>query len=103
MGEMAENMEIAVEADNMSYVQQHMDDFILKLKKTVEIVREQIASLPKETSDENELVINEKTVLWRELKEAFADYAIDDIERILEQLKRTDLTEEEREVLFPLH
>ena len=100
MGEAAEVMEMAAKTDNMSFVQRHMEDFLFELNQTIEEVRKQIELLPKEVADESDLTIPEKADLWRLLKEAFVSYQMSEIERILEQLKRTDLTHEEREILL---
>ena len=49
--------------------------------------------------EEAKEAIPDKRVLWKKLAEAFRDYDMAGIDRIIEQLQESKLTEQERDVL----
>ena len=55
--------------------------------------------LTQDEPEEEKGAIPDKRVLWKKLAEAFRDYDMAGIDRIIEQLQESKLTEQERDVL----
>ena len=76
-----------------------MQDFLFELNQTIDEVKVRISLLPKEEPESRDEIIPDKQNLWSELLEAFLSYDMIKIDRIMEQLSRTELTEQEKMIL----
>lgn len=99
MGETAEIMEMAAKTGNLAFVKRHEEDFLFELEQTIEEIKSQITLLAQNQPEEAKEAIPDKKVLWQMLEEAFRDYDMTGIDRIIEQLQESKLTEQERDVL----
>ena len=98
---LAEQMEMAARTEDICYIQENMEHFMLELKNTINQIKEEMQFIPKDTipKDTNALAdeTNDSIVeLWELLTKAFESYDISKIELQLERLKHMKLTEEEQ-------
>lgn len=99
MGESAEIMEMAVKVENLTFVRGHMEDFLFELNQTIDEVKNRILLLPQVEPENRDETIYDKQNLWSELLGAFLSYDMINIDRIIDQLSTTDLTEQEKMIL----
>lgn len=99
MGETAEIMEMAAKTGNLAFVKRHEEDFLFELEQTIEEVKSQITLLSQGEPGEEKETIPDKKALWQMLADAFRDYDMAGIDRSIEQLHESELTEQERDVL----
>lgn len=97
LGEWAEVMEMAAKAENVSFIEAHMGDFLQQLAETIGDVREELAQLPPVVTPIR--ADRGKEELFAELKAGFDAYNLEQIEKNIRMLKNTELSEAERALL----
>lgn len=105
MARTAEIMEMAAKTNNLSFIRDNMDDFMMEYQETLKELKEELYQITaeEETSIQKERVsrsvLNE---LWMQLKEAFDGYDFNKIEEIISKLKQIELDDVAQEVLEQL-
>lgn len=95
----AEIMEMAAKTENLRFIEENIDDFLLEIKETIDEITEELAVLPqKEVKQSDEGVVD----LWIRLKQSFDDFDLMGAEDCVEQLKQRELGEKEMALLEQL-
>lgn len=94
IGEFAEILEMAAKTENISFIRAHLEDFLSRLEELLSDMEEEISYLPKpQQSKMGEQSVRE---LFAQLKEGFASYDLNQIEKGLAALEVMDLSEDEK-------
>lgn len=113
LSEKAEILEMAAKTRNRRFIEQNLTDFLEELKASISISLREIQlceEWKQEETESNHPNVQtqededrrDKNFLWDAVRESFANYNIDQIERNMESLKRCDLTQEEQRKLQQL-
>lgn len=98
LGEAAEIMEMAAKTQNMRFIEAHLPDFRKELAEAVEDVKLELAQRPLETEPAKQESRGTKE-LWKQLKEGFDTYRIEQIEDSIRLLDKERLSAGEAELL----
>ena len=95
----AEIMEMAAKTDNMRFIEENIDDFLLEIKETIEEITEELATLPKRVVEQTGESVEK---LFKRLWTAFDDFDLKTAEECVEQLKARELSADETELVKQL-
>lgn len=98
LSERAEIMEMAAKTENISFIEEHMEDFQKSLEEAVIQTREELASIP-DVYEIKQADVVDKEELFARLKSGFDNFELGEIEECIAALEHASLTTEELELL----
>ncbi len=99
MSESAEIMEMAAKTNNKSFIESHLDNFLMDLNECLDEVKEEIQLLPDNTVKKKKVTSDKQynvAELFKMVKEGFDSFNIIMIENAIECLEDMELSDDER-------